>query len=96
MCKLVRFSFFTAIFAIAMFSCKKDKVSISGLDLKELDNVKIKVGETVTKTAYILPENYTVNPDEFTITSSSTAVATVTGSIKGNMITVNVTGVTPG
>jgi len=96
MYKFFRFSFLAAIFAVAMFSCKKDKVSISGLDLKELDNVKMKVGETVTKTAKVTPANYNAKPDEFSITSSNTGVATVTGNIQGSAITVSVTGVTPG
>jgi len=96
MLKLVRISFLAAIFGIAMMSCKDDKVKFSGLDLKELDNVTVKVGETVTKSAKVTPANYNASPDEFSITSTPASIATATGSIKGSTITVSVTGVSPG
>jgi hypothetical protein len=96
---LVKVSLKAAIFGIAVFTlstCKDDKVKISGLDLKELDNVTVKVGETVTKTAKVTPANYNANPDEFTISATPASIATATGSIQGSTITVSVTGVSPG
>jgi hypothetical protein len=81
----------------AMFaSCKDNKVKIEGLDLAELDNLTVAVGETITKTAKVTPANYNSKTDEYSITSSNPNVATVTGSAQGNKITVNVTGVSPG
>jgi len=94
--KVVKFSYLTAIFAIAMLSCKKDKVRIDGVDWDDLANVTVKVGETKTVTGKVTPANYNAHLDEFAITSSNTGVATVTGSVSGSKITVSVTGVSPG
>jgi hypothetical protein len=81
----------------AMFaSCRDDKVKITGLDLKELDNVTIKVGETKTMSAKITPASYNAKPDEFTITSTPASIATATGTVQGSTVTVSVTGVSPG
>ena len=87
-----------AVLAIAAFSCKDDKGKevVTGVNFDELENVTLKVGETKTVKAKVTPASYNASIDEFSITSSKTEFATVSGSAKGSEITVNVTGVAAG
>ena len=96
MFKLVKFSFLTAIFGIAMMSCKGDEEVILPNDVvySPQPPYTVEVGKTLTVTGTVTPDNIT--DKEFTIASGNTAIATVTGSVKSGKVEATATGVSPG
>jgi len=83
MYKFFRFSFLTAVFAIATLSCDKDKdVAVTSVTVSAPSgNATMTVGgATLTLAAAVMPDNAT--DKSVTWTSATTSVATVRQSLR--------------
>ena len=84
MCKFFRLSFLTAIFAIALVSCKKETViNVNGITivLPSGTGTSLNVGSSITVTATVTPADATNKG--VTLTSSNSAVISVTETASG-------------
>ena len=97
--KLFKFSFFAAIFAIALisFSCndEKGKEMVSDVKFDQSPPFVIEVGGTLTVTAKITPASL-IQKVEYSLASSNTAVATAKETVEDSQVSIAVTGHSPG